>query len=195
MPILYTDLNSSIRATIAALNLDQYLSSVDYTASCIAETYQEVFSGTQIDPRSILKVTIPATSVQEGQLIVLSSISLVSVCEHHFLPFFGYVDLCYVVNTSIIGLGQLTELVKALMRRPQLQEKITDELAFYINEALQPKGIGIHVVARHFCELMRGTREENQVFSTYRYVGALENNQMYRDSFMKSVEHTLLKLK
>lgn len=189
------ELPTLIQKMILNLDLQAHITSIDGTSVKVGEMYREVFSGVHTDTTHILSKTIPASVGQKQQLIVLSSISLVSMCEHHFLPFVGYVDLCYVVNEKIIGLGHLTRLVKTLMRRPQLQEKLTDQIAQHLTDGLAPLGVGVHVVARHFCEMMRGLREESQIFSTFRFTGELEKHPMYHHSFTQTIENTLLKFK
>lgn len=78
------------------------------------------------------------------------------MCEHHFLPFYGCVDISYVPNQHIIGLGKLTRLIKTVAQKPQLQEKLPRELATSLQQTLNPRGVAVHITAKHLCEAMRG---------------------------------------
>ena len=179
-------LAATVRQLIDLLGVEPYLESAQRTASRVADMYREVFSGTATDAASLLAPLIPL-SAQQRQLVALSSVRFFSMCEHHFLPFYGCVDLGYVAGQHIIGIGRLTRLVQALARRPQLQEKLTEQIVRHIESALKPEGVAVHVVARHLCEAMRGAREENQVLHTYSFRGVLETDVAYRSAFLESI--------
>lgn len=178
-----------VRDLITSLEIDDYLSDPDATAVRVNEMYADVFSGVKGDISSLFAHLIPVADETNDaqQIVILSAIPFFSMCEHHFLPFSGYVDICFVPDKFIIGIGKLTELVKIISRRPQLQEKMSAELAECININLFPRGVGIHIIAKHLCEAMRGTREGNQTFTTVRYQGVLTNEESYRESFLATL--------
>ncbi len=188
-------LTDTIRTMIDELEIEPHLgtTSADETAAMVAEMYAEVFGGIHEDPAALFeRDRYPASERERGQLVMLSSVTFHSMCEHHFLPFFGTVDLAYVTGEHIIGLGNLTQLVKTLMRRPQLQERFTDQIAQHIVEGLSPLGVAVHVRGRHFCEAMRGTREHSQVFKTWHISGMLNSEAAYREAFMAGIGTTAL---
>lgn len=170
-----------------ALGVAAHLSSLEKTAARVAAMYEEVFEGVHVDTSELVEPLPHETSGEGAELIRLSSIQFYSMCEHHFLPFFGYIDVAYVPDTSIVGLGRIDRLVHALSRRPQLQERLTSQLASHLQAALRPRGVAVHVVARHLCEAMRGSRATTQVFSTFALSGVLETHTAYREPFLASV--------
>jgi GTP cyclohydrolase I len=174
-----------VRDLITSLEIDDHLSDPDATAVRVGEMYAEVFSGVKVDPSNLFAHLIPLTDEtgDAHQIVILSAIPFFSMCEHHFLPFYGYVDICFVPDKYIIGIGRLTQLVQIISRRPQLQEKMIAQLAEIINKNLSPLGLGIHIIAKHLCEAMRGVREDHQIFTTVKYHGVLNTEQSYRDSF------------
>jgi len=174
------------RDLIASLEIDDFLSDPETTADRVSKMYAEVFSGIKVDPSRLFEHLIPLAdeSGDAHQIVILSAIPFFSMCEHHFLPFYGYVDICFVPDKNIIGLGKLTELVQIISRRPQLQEKMIVQLAEIINKNLAPLGAGIHIIGKHLCETMRGVHEDHQIFTTIKYQGVLNNEPSYRDSFV-----------
>lgn len=169
------------------LGVAAYLSSPEKTAHRVAAMYVEVFEGVHTDTAEIVEPLAHETSGASTELIGLSSIQFYSMCEHHFLPFFGYIDIAYVPDGRIVGIGRVNRLIQALSRRPQLQERLTNQLASHLQAALRPRGVAVHVVARHLCEAMRGSRATTQVFSTFALSGVLETHAAYRDMFRTSL--------
>jgi GTP cyclohydrolase I len=178
---------TAIRKVIEGLNIDQFLTNPAQTATYVAQMYRDVFSGVAVDVSKILDPISVPPEENQSQLIMLSSISFCSMCEHHFLPFCGFADVGYVSNGNIVGLGRLTRLVEALSRRPQLQEKLTNEICQQVQLALNPSGVAVHVVARHLCEVMRGTRNESQLLHTFAFTGVMENDPASRMAFLQSI--------
>lgn len=123
----------------------------------VAEMYEEIFSGLEVDPTSAI-TTMPADRHQE--MVLLRGISFFSMCEHHLLPFFGKAHLAYIPSEGglITGLSKLTRLVQVVSRRPQLQERMTSTIADALEEALIPRGVLVLVEADHLCMAMRGIR-------------------------------------
>ncbi len=186
------ELTAAVCRVIEILGIEAYLASSEETSARVASMYRDVFSGTTNNASEILAPPILVKEEQKHpQLVMLSSVHFFSMCQHHFLPFYGFVDIGYVTGDYIIGLGKITRLVETLTRRPQLQESLTNEIAFYIEQALQPMGIAVHVIARHLCEAMRGTRENNQILRTFRYQGILETEYTYRNAFLASISRSL----
>lgn len=126
------------------------------TPGRIARMYAELFSGIDQDPSEPL-----STSFEEGYsgLVVLKDIPFFSICEHHFLPFYGSADVGYAPNGRVVGASKLARALDILARRPQLQERLTDQLADAISGAIQPKGVAVVVRAEHQCMSLRGVRK------------------------------------
>lgn len=147
------------------------------TPARIAKSYEEIFSGVNIDPRKILTKTF---SVDSDDLIIEKNIDFYSMCEHHFLPFFGQISLAYIPNKKIFGFGDIIKLIEILSRRPQLQERLTEEIAKYMMEILECQGVYVIIEAKHLCMTMRGTKKENAVIITSSTKGIFEKESEKR---------------
>jgi GTP cyclohydrolase IA len=129
----------------------------------IAEMYREVFSGLQADPREVLTV-----GFEEGhqEMIVLRDIPFYSMCEHHLLPFHGVAHIGYIPKGRVVGISKLARVVETLARRPQLQERLTSQIADTIVNGLKPQGVAVVVQAEHLCMTMRGIKKPGALVVT-----------------------------
>lgn len=114
----------------------------------IAEMYAEIFSGLAQDPRDVLRV-----GFEEGhqEMVIVKDIPFYSVCEHHLVPFFGHTHVGYIPNGRVVGISKLARAMEILARRPQVQERLTTQLADAIMNAMEPQGVGVVVEAEHLC--------------------------------------------
>lgn len=147
----------------------------------IAEMYAEVFSGLDKDPYEDL-----AVGFEEGhrEMVVLKDIPFYSMCEHHFLPFFGSVHVGYIPNGRVVGISKLARTVDTLSRRPQLQERLTTQIADTIASALQPQGVAVVARAEHLCITMRGIQKPGTTMVTSAVRGRFEESQVTREEFL-----------
>ena len=126
------------------------------TPQRIEDFYKEFFSGMKTDPYIFLKNTF---DVPNNDLIIERNISFYSMCEHHFLPFFGKISVAYIPNGKIIGFGDIVKVIETYAKRPQLQERITEQIALTIYEGLKCKGVYVLIEAEHTCMTMRGVKK------------------------------------
>lgn len=126
------------------------------TPQRIEDFYKEFFSGMYVNPYEFLQNTF---DVPNNDLIIERNINFYSMCEHHFLPFFGKISVAYVPNGKIVGFGDIVKVIEAYAKRPQLQERMTDEIAETIYKALNCKGVYILIEAEHTCMTMRGVKK------------------------------------
>ena len=121
----------------------------------MAAMYAELFSGIDQDPRDLLSV-----SYDEGarDMVTVTGIPFASVCEHHLLPFFGSVHVAYVPTGRVVGISKLARAIECLSRRPQMQERVTNQAVDLLTESLQPQGAAVRVEAEHLCMTIRGSR-------------------------------------
>lgn len=126
------------------------------TPNKVAEAYAGFFSGVGLDPRDVLAETFPA---EHNDVVILKDIELVSICEHHLLPFTGIAHIAYLPSDRVIGLGRLPKLVEVLSARPQLQENLTAQIADALESGLATKGVVVVIEARHHCVASRGARQ------------------------------------
>lgn len=126
------------------------------TPTKVAEAYASFFAGVGVDPKSAIGDTFPAV---DAEAVILKDIELVSICEHHLLPFTGFAHIAYLPDQKLAGLGRLASVVEILASRPQLQENLTSQVADELEEALAAKGVLVVIEARHQCVASRGARQ------------------------------------
>ena len=146
----------AVAELIAAIGEDPNRAELLATPEKVSEAYEEFFKGVGVDPLSVLKDTFDA---EHNDAVILKDIELVSICEHHLLPFTGVAHIAYLPDTKVIGLGRLPKLVEILASRPQLQENLTAQIASALEEGLGAKGVIVVLEARHHCVASRGARQ------------------------------------
>ncbi|HEX5632949.1 MAG TPA: GTP cyclohydrolase I FolE [Gemmatimonadales bacterium] len=124
---------------------------------------------------------------EEGHedMILVRDIELYSLCEHHLLPFHGRAHVAYIPNGRIVGLSKLARLVDMFARRLQVQERLTDQIADALMEALQPRGVGVVIEAAHFCMMMRGVEKQSSRTVTSAVRGSFRADQRTREEFLR----------
>jgi GTP cyclohydrolase I len=147
----------AVAEIIAAIGENPVREGLINTPSRIAEMYAEVFSGLDQDAKKELAVGFEEEEHEE--MVVLKDIPFYSMCEHHFLPFHGLAHVGYIPAGRLVGISKLARVVEILARRPQMQERLTGQIADTIMEALQPHGVGVVIEAEHLCMTMRGIRK------------------------------------
>lgn len=136
------------------LDLDVAAEGLRDTPKRIADFYEQFFTGLQKNPREKLKLY---RAENKDEMIITRDIHFFSICEHHFLPFFGYVHIAYIPgNNKITGFASLVDVVETVTRKPQIQELMTTEIAEIIMDVLRPKGVLVIVEAEQLCLTMRG---------------------------------------
>ena len=148
----------AVREILEAIGEDPDREGLVRTPERVAEMYEEIFAGLADDPAEHLAVTFAA---DHDEMIMVKDIPLYSVCEHHLAPFLGRAHVAYIPNANgrITGLSKLARLVDSYARRPQVQERLTSEIADRINERLAPRGVLVVVEAEHLCMSMRGVHK------------------------------------
>lgn len=147
------------------------------TPQRIEDFYKEFFSGMYVNPYEFLQNTF---DVPNNDLIIERNINFYSMCEHHFLPFFGKISVAYVPNGKIVGFGDIVKVIEAYAKRPQLQERMTDEIAETIYKALNCKGVYILIEAEHTCMTMRGVKKPGAKIITTGTKGIFADDTMKR---------------
>jgi len=176
------EVEQAVRTLIAWAGDDPKRPGLQSTPQRVAEAFGELFSGYGADPVRLLRASLIAADTG-GQLVLLRGIRFVSFCEHHLLPFTGLVDVGYVPRGHAVGLGALAAAVDAVARRLQIQERITDQIASAIVEALDPMGVAVVVQAEHQCLAARGARKPGARLVTSRQLGSLGPDQGLGQAF------------
>ncbi len=173
-------IRESFGKIIEAIGEDSNREGLIDTPRRVAKMYGEIFSGLQEEPRKYLSKIFTA---ENDNLVIVKDIEFYSMCEHHFMPFYGKVHIAYLPDKrKITGLSKLARLVDCLARRPQIQENFTNQIATTINECLCPKGVIVVVAAKHLCMSMRGIKNPTAETITVSEKGIyLENDKIKKD--------------
>lgn len=126
------------------------------------------------------------------EMVIQTNIAFYSLCEHHLLPFFGYGAIAYIPNKKIVGLSKLARTLDHFSRRLQTQERIATQVADFLQEKLQPKGIGVVLTARHLCMEMRGVEKPGTQTTTSCLKGSFKSNALTRSEFLQIVQSNLI---
>ncbi len=170
------------RGVMEALGLDLADPDLADTPARVARAYRTLFSGLEAGAEPELR-TFPNT---EGysRMVAVTGIRFHSLCAHHFLPFFGTAHVAYLPKERLVGLSKLARAVEHFARRPQVQERLTEQVASFLDSRLQPAGVMIVVQARHFCMEMRGVRKASARTTTTAVRGAFAEARSLRREFL-----------
>ncbi len=155
-----------------------------------AEALEFLTSGYRTRLKDILNGAL--FTVKYDEMVIVKDIEFFSLCEHHLLPFFGKVHVAYLPRDKVIGLSKVPRIVDMFARRLQLQERLTQQIAQCVAEAINPLGVGVIAEARHFCMMMRGVEKQHSGAVTSAMLGAFRNHKETRDEFLSLVSHTSL---
>jgi GTP cyclohydrolase I len=155
-----------------------------------AKALEYLTSGYRMSVDKILNSAL--FTVKYDEMVIVKDIEFFSLCEHHLLPFFGKVHVAYIPRDKVIGLSKLPRIIDMFARRLQLQERMTQQIAQTIEEAVDPLGVGVICEARHFCMMMRGVEKQHSGAVTSSMLGAFRSHKETRDEFLSLVSHTSL---
>lgn len=153
------------------------------TPARVARMYQEVFSGMHTDPHEFFTTLFDE---HHQEMVLVKDISFYSMCEHHLAPFFGYAHVAYIpsVDGRICGLSKLARLVEAFAHRPQVQERLTSQIADTLVKELKPQGVMVVIEAEHMCMSMRGVKKPSSKTTTSAVRGSFKMNLSTRNEVM-----------
>ena len=174
-------LRAAVREILFAVGEDPDREGLRDTPDRVARMYAEMFSGLHADPREPLQKTF---TQKYDEMVVVKDIGFESMCEHHLLPFIGKAHIAYLPKGKIVGLSKPARVVELLARRPQVQERMTEELADLLMEELDARGVGVILEATHTCMTIRGIRKTNSLCTTSAMRGVFRTNQSTRAELM-----------
>jgi GTP cyclohydrolase IA len=158
------------------------------TPSRVAKMYAELTAGYHVDPQALINDAI--FSVDYDEMVMVKDIEFSSLCEHHMLPFMGRVHVAYIPNGKVIGLSKIPRIVEMFARRLQVQERLTVEIADFIDAALHPLGVAVVAEGVHLCSVMRGVKKANAKMITSAMRGVFRSDPKTRAEFMGHVDRS-----
>lgn len=156
------------------------------TPGRVARMYQELFAGLHCNPAAELSAIF---AEDHHEMVVVRDISFYSMCEHHLLPFHGVAHVGYLPDGHIVGLSKIARLVDTLSRRPQVQERLTGQIADTLCQVLHPEGAGVVIEAEHLCMTMRGIKKPGARMVTSALRGVFRDSPETRAEFLSNVRH------
>ncbi|HWQ75895.1 MAG TPA: GTP cyclohydrolase I FolE [Syntrophomonas sp.] len=168
----------AVEQILTAIGEDPQREGVKNTPARVARMYEELFWGMNVNPREFLDVSF---TEYHDELVLVKDIPIYSMCEHHFLPFYGVAHIAYIPKGGkVVGISKLARVAEAYARRPQLQERLTSQIADCIYEALNPMGVGVVIQAEHMCMTMRGIKKPGALTVTSAVRGIFETRPQTR---------------
>jgi GTP cyclohydrolase I len=174
----------AVREILAAVGEDPDREGLLETPDRVARMYAEIFSGLHTDPAIHLQKTF---TQKHDEMVLVKDIEFASCCEHHLLPFFGKAHVAYLPDGQVVGLSKLARAVDALARRPQVQERMTEDLADLFMHELKPRGVGVILEASHSCMTIRGVHKPGAMTITSAMRGICKSNPTTRSELMSLV--------
>lgn len=184
----HSEIADAVSTILTAIGEDPTREGLQGTPARVARMYAEVFSGLEEDPAAVLSTTF---NQPHDEMIVVRDIPFHSMCEHHLMPFTGRADVAYIPRDRVVGLSKLARLVDILSRRPQIQERLTCEIADNIEQVLDPRGVAVRIQAEHLCMTMRGIKKPGSVMMTTVTRGAFRENPATRAEFFSLIANGL----
>lgn len=174
-------IEAAVREILIAVGEDPDREGLVETPARVARMYEEIFSGLEDDPSRHLKLFDESSE----EMVVVRDIPLYSMCEHHLIPFLGKAHIAYIPsNGKVIGLSKLARIVDSFARRPQLQERLTGQIADFLYDNLEPMGVAVVVEAEHLCMTMRGARASGTKTMTSALRGTMRSDARTRAEAM-----------
>jgi len=180
-------IKKAVSDIIKAIGEDPSREGLQDTPQRVAEMYSELFQGIDKDPKEDLEVGF---ELGHREMVVLKDIPFYSMCEHHLLPFYGVAHVGYIPNDEgrIVGISKLARVVETIARRPQVQERMTTEIADAISEGIKAVGVAVVVQAEHLCMVMRGIKKPGSNVITSAIRGSFHSNPASRAEFFSLIQ-------
>lgn len=183
-PVDLERIQKAVREILAAVGEDPDREGLQETPARVARMYAEMFSGLHLDPREHTKKFF---AEKYDEVVLVRDISFCSMCEHHLLPFTGKAHIAYIPNGKVIGLSKLARVVEVHARRPQVQERLTEDIANLLVSELGAKGVAVVIEASHSCMTIRGVRKPGSLCVTSAMKGLFRNNLSSRAEVMQLI--------
>jgi len=178
-------IEQAIHEIIAALGEDTEREGLRRTPERVAQMYSELLAGYRTDPQMLVNEAM--FEIAYDEMVLVRDIEYYSLCEHHMLPFLGRAHVAYIPKGRVIGLSKIPRIVDLFARRLQLQERMTRQIADFIEELLDPHGVAVVVEGMHMCAMMRGVQKHEARMTTSAMLGAFRASIATRQEFLDNI--------
>jgi len=179
------NIECSVQTILEAIGEDPNREGLLRTPARVARMYEELTAGYHVDPVHLINDAI--FDVEYDQMVVVRDIDYYSLCEHHMLPFMGRAHVAYIPDGKVIGLSKIPRIVEMFARRLQVQERMTQQIAEFLEETLHPFGVAVVAEGLHMCAAMRGVKKANARMTTSAMLGTFRKNRSTREEFFEHI--------
>ncbi len=172
---------AAVRQLLIGLGEDPDRDGLAGTPERVARMYSELFAGINADPDEVLDTTFEQPF---DEMVLVRNITVQSMCEHHLMPFVGRASVAYIPGERIVGLSKIARVVRILSSRPQVQERLTNQIADSIERVLNPRGVAVRVECAHMCMSLRGIKDSDSTMVTTVTRGLFRTNPSTRAEFL-----------
>jgi len=180
-------ISKSVKEILKAIGEDPTREGLLRTPERVAHAYQEILGGYEIDPVKLINGAL--FTVDYDEMVIVKDIEYYSLCEHHMLPFFGKAHVAYVPRGKVIGLSKIPRIVDMFAHRLQVQERMTQQIAEFIQNAVNPWGVGVVIEGQHLCMMMRGIKKEQAKMTTSAMLGGFRKRLETRMEFLNRISN------
>ena len=180
-----TPIHSAVRDILLQVGEDPTRQGLLKTPDRVARMYAEITAGYNTDPEKLINGAL--FDVDYSEMVLVKDIEFYSMCEHHMLPFFGHAHVAYIPDGKVIGLSKIPRIVDMFARRLQVQERMTSEIAAFLNETLHPRGVAVIVEGQHMCAMMRGVKKSQTRMVTRAMLGAYKDDAALRSELLSQI--------
>jgi GTP cyclohydrolase IA len=181
-------IRESVLSILKAVGEDPEREGLLNTPTRVAKSYDELLAGYRVDPYKLINGAM--FEVQYDEMVIVRDIEFYSLCEHHMLPFIGRAHVAYIPNKKVIGLSKIPRIVDMFARRLQVQERLTQQVGQFLDEALHPYGVAVVIEALHLCSMMRGVKKHDSRMTTSAMLGYFRNNLATRTEFLDNISRS-----
>ncbi len=180
------EIEEAVRQLLKAFGEDACREGLERTPERVARMYDELLAGYRVDPYAMINEAV--FTVEYDDMVIVRDIEFYSMCEHHLLPFLGRAHVAYIPNGQVIGLSKIPRVVDLFARRLQVQERMTRQIADFLETAIHPQGVAVVVEALHLCSKIRGVKKANSRMVTSAMTGSFRDNEITRQEFLSHLE-------
>lgn len=178
-------IEASVKDILVAIGEDPSREGLERTPQRVAKSYGELLSGYRMDPKELINEAI--FDVAYDQMVIVRDIEFYSMCEHHMLPFMGRAHVAYIPTDKVIGLSKIPRIVDLFSKRLQVQERMTTQIADYLDVVLNPLGVAVVVEGLHMCMMLRGVKKHDARMTTSAMVGVFRTDASTRNEFLDNI--------
>jgi GTP cyclohydrolase I len=184
--ILDHKIEDAIHEILVSVGEDPEREGLQRTPERVARMYRELLAGYRQDPVALINDAL--FEVDYDEMVLVKEIEYYSLCEHHLLPFYGVAHVAYIPKGRVIGLSKIPRIVDLFARRLQVQERMTRQIAEFLDAALHPKGVAVVIEGAHLCSMMRGVKKANARMVTSAMLGAFKSDARTRSEFLELLD-------